>query len=114
MRELFANPQPFIASCIAALKADASLTGFNVDWEPTSGNGAPTPTADDAVAYAAFLDTFAKALHAAGPYQLTVAVATWSPIWNLTLLGKTDVDLIAHMGTYVGSWTTWQVRCVCS
>lgn len=108
MRELFVTPAPFIDACIAALKSNPSLTGFNVDWEPQGGPGAPQPGASDAVAYANFLDTFAKALHAAGPYQLTVAVATWSPIWNLTALGQTDVDLIAHMGTYVGNFTVWE------
>ena len=109
MREVFATPGPFIAAAIAALKADASLTGFNVDWEPQGGGG-PQPHAGDALAYAAFLDTFAKALHAAGDYQLSVAVATWSPIWNLTALGKTDVDLIASMGTYTGNFAVWKAQ----
>ena len=107
MREVFATPGPFIAAAITALKADASLTGFNVDWEPQGG---AQPHAGDALAYAAFLDTFAKALHAAGDYQLSVAVATWSPIWNLSALGKTDVDLIATMGTYTGNFTVWKAQ----
>lgn len=107
MRQVFAQPAPFIAACVAVLKADPTITGFNVDWEPVEGKGAPTPTSADALAYAGFLDTFAKALHAAGPYQLSVAVATWSPIWNLTAIGATDVDVVASMGTYTGGFTTW-------
>jgi hypothetical protein len=111
MRALFAAPGPFIAAALDALAADPALTGFNVDWEPVSGGGAPTPTAADAAAYAGFLDTFARALHAAGRgYQLTVAVATWSPIWNLTAIGATAVDGVAHMGTYVGNFTTWSAQ----
>ena len=108
MRQVFAQPAPFIAACVAVLKADPTITGFNVDWEPVDGKGAPTPTSADALAYAGFLDTLAKALHAAGPYQLSVAVATWSPIWNLTAIGATDVDFVASMGTYTGGFATWR------
>lgn len=107
MRQVFAQPAPFIAACVAALKADPSITGFNVDWEPVDGAGAPTPTPADALAYTGFLDAFARALHAAGPYQLSVAVASWSPIWNLTAIGGTDVDAVVTMGTYAGNLTTW-------
>jgi hypothetical protein len=110
MRQVFAQPAPFISACIAALKADPSLTGFNIDWEPQGGAGAPKPTHGDALAYAAFLDALAKALHAAGDYQLTVAAATWSPIWDLKALGATDVDLIASMGTYTGNFTVWRAQ----
>ena len=110
MREVFANPAPFIAACIAALKANPSLTGFNVDWEPQGGAGAPQPHRADALAYASFIDEFAMSLHAAGDYQLTVAVATWSPIWDLGALGKTSVDYIASMGTYTGNFTVWKAQ----
>ena len=110
MREVFSNPGPFIAACIAALKANPSLTGFNVDWEPQGGAGAPQPHRADALAYASFLDEFAMSLHAAGDYQLTVAVATWSPIWDLGALGKTSVDYIASMGTYTGNFTVWKAQ----
>jgi hypothetical protein len=75
MRQVFAQPAPFISACIAAARAE-NLTGFNVDWEPTSGNGAPTPEPQDALDYAAFLTTLADALHAEG-FLLSVDVATW-------------------------------------
>ena len=35
-------------------------------------------------------------MHAAGK-KLTMAVATWNPIWNLQLLGQTDVDKIMYV-----------------
>ena len=105
MRQLFANPQPFIDSAIAALRADPSINGYNIDFEPEDD---PMPTAADAAAYAHFLDTFGKQLHAAGSYQLTVAVALWSPLWNLTLIGATDVDFVIQMGTYIGNFSIWQ------
>jgi hypothetical protein len=75
MRQVFVQPAPFISACIAAARAE-NLTGFNVDWEPTSGNGAPTPEPQDALDYAAFLTTLADALHAEG-FLLSVDVATW-------------------------------------
>jgi hypothetical protein len=138
MRTVFAAPQPFIAACLAQAQAQRltgetrgsgrgggrgggtvccsphALTpppprapGLNIDWEPTSGNGAPTPTAQDAADYAAFLDAFATAMHAAG-VAVTVDVATWSPIWNLTAIGATAVDGVALMSTYTDDWPTWQ------
>jgi hypothetical protein len=106
MRSVFKDPQPFIDACIAAA-ASYNLTGFNVDWEPTSGNGAPAPTPDDTVAYAAFLNALADGLHAHA-LQVSVDVATWSPIWNLTLIGQTHVDYVMTMNTYTSDWATWQ------
>lgn len=35
-------------------------------------------------------------MHKAGK-KLTVAVATWNPIWNLNLIGKTSVDKIMYV-----------------
>ena len=105
MRQLFAAPAPFIAAAIAAGKA-RNLTGFNVDWEPTSGRNATKPTAEDAAMYAAFLDTFARALHAEG-LQLSVDVAAWSPIWDLKAIGATSVDRVGYMGTYTVPDTVW-------
>lgn len=94
MRQVFANPYPFIDACVAAAKAEG-LTGFNVDWEPTSKAPAPEDSAD----YAAFLDLFATELHKEG-IQVSVDVAGWSPIWNFTLIGSTAVDFVATMSTY--------------
>jgi hypothetical protein len=99
MREVFANPQPFIAACIAAA-AENNLTGYNIDWEPTDGGG--VPTAADAAAYTAFLTLFSDAMHAAG-LLTSVDVATWSPIWDLPLLAKTSVDYVMTMNTYTGN-----------
>ena len=109
MRQVFADPVPFINACLDAIRSEM-LTGFNIDWEPTSGGGAPDPTEEDAQAYAAFLDRFSRALHSAGPYQVSVAVATWSEIWNLTALAGTAVDYIATMSTYTGNLTTWEAQ----
>ncbi len=77
---------------------------FNVDWEPTDGGGLPSP--QDAAAYASFLDLMATRLRAHG-IKLSVDVATWSAIWNLTLIGKTSVDLVMTMSTYTTNFTTF-------
>jgi hypothetical protein len=105
MRELFAAPTPFINACIAAAKA-RHFTGFNVDWEPPSGANATQPTKEDAAAYAAFLDTFATALHAEG-ILLSVDVAGWSEIWDLKAIGLTGVDRVMYMGTYTKPDDVW-------
>jgi len=93
MRQLFANPEPFIAAAVAQAQLN-NFSGFNVDFEPTV-----TATAEDAINYAAFLTTFADALHAQGK-RLTVDVALWNPIWNYTLLSQSSVDRVMIMGTY--------------
>lgn len=108
MRQVFANPAPFIDACITAAK-QYSLTGFNIDWEPTDGNGAPKPTKQDAADYVTFLDTFSKAMHGAG-LKATVCVATWSEIWDIPAIAATEIDLIMDMETYTEDWTTWQTE----
>ena len=105
MRAVFAAPAPFIAACLAEGKGK-NLSGFNIDWEPPSGKGAPVPTPQDAADYAAFLSALARALHAGG-MKVSVAAATWSPIWNLTALGASEVDFVATMGTYTAKFETW-------
>jgi hypothetical protein len=132
MRQVFADPQPFIDACIAAA-ADEQLSGFNVrrakfsppftrnnsssylhpslpiplpcqiDWEPPSSD---KPTPADAAAYASFLDTLAKALHAHG-LLVTVDVATWSKIWDLKAIAATSVDAIFTMNTYGDDDVVW-------
>ena len=78
-------------------------TGWNIDWEPSDPKKVKP---GDAEAYAAFLDTFAKAMHQ-HDLTVTVDVASWSPIWNLTLLAQTDVDLLETMSTYTDNPDTW-------
>ena len=108
MREVFANPAPFIAACIGQAKL-YSLSGYNIDWEPSDGAGDPTPTHADALAYAAFLTTFSNAMHAE-KLLVSVDVATWSPIWNLSAIGASSVDLVISMGTYTSGFPAWQAQ----
>lgn len=105
MRAVFNDPFPFIEACWKAADEE-NLTGFNIDWEPTEGNGAPTPTEEDAVNYANFLNTFSRAMHMKG-LKANVDVATWTPIWNYTLIGKTAVDGIFTMATYTDNDTSF-------
>lgn len=102
MRQVFAAPQPFIAACLAAARAEG-FAGFNIDWEPPASD---SPTPEDAAAYAAFLDQLSRALHAEG-LLVTVDVATWSTIWNLTAIGATAVDAVFTMNTYTASDALW-------
>ena len=106
MRQLFAAPAPFIQACISAARA-RGLTGFNVDWEPPHGANATKPTKEDAAQYAAFLNTFAAALHGSG-LQLSVDVAAWSKVWDLKAIGATAVDRVAFMGTYTLPDGVWE------
>lgn len=80
------------------------FTGYNVDWEPTA-NAYPQDAAD----YASFINLFANAMHEAGK-KLTMAAATWNPIWNFNLLGKTNIDKIMTMSTYTSNFTTFQKK----
>jgi hypothetical protein len=102
MREVFANPQPFFDACVAAAAAQG-FAGFNIDWEPPSSD---KPTEADAAAYAAFLNGLAHALHA-HELLVTVDVATWSKIWNLTMIGATAVDAVFTMNTYTAGDALW-------
>lgn len=74
-----------------------------IDWEPPSSD---KPTPADAAAYASFLDTLAKALHAHG-LLVTVDVATWSKIWDLKAIAATSVDAIFTMNTYGDDDVVW-------
>ena|SRR3990167_6079738 len=101
MREVFNDPQPFIEQCISEAQKN-QLTGFNIDWEPAVG-----ATAQDALDYANFLNTLANALHKQN-IKVSVDVATWSPIWNLTAIAATNVDYILDMGTYTNSDSSFE------
>jgi len=100
MRQVFANPKPFIDACISeALKE--GYTGYNVDWEPTT-----QATNDDAIKYAAFLTTLSNALHQR-KLKVTVDIASWSTIWNYTALAASSVDTVMDMSTYTGTLTSF-------
>lgn len=102
LRLLFRNPKPFMD---AALQQALSLgyAGFNIDFEPENC----VATAQDAADYVDFLNHFADALHAAGK-ALTVDIASWSPLWDFSLLGKSRVDRLMLMDTYAGNNTVWR------
>jgi len=100
MRQLFANPQPFILTCVEqGLKY--GYTGYNVDWEPTVD-----ATPQDSVSYANFLSLFARELHLVG-MKLSVDSASWSPLWNYTLLSQSKTDIVITMDTYAGAGSGW-------
>lgn len=100
MRYVFVNPDPFIDSCISEAKK-YRYTGYNLDWEPTDD-----VVSDDAQAYASFIDYFANRLHKEG-LKLSVDIATWSSIWNYSLLNATAADSFISMGTYTSTDTSF-------
>jgi len=96
MRQVFATPDPFFAQCIKEGVTN-NYTGFNVDWEPAVG-----ATEADSVAYANFLTEMTTALAPHG-LQVSVDAATWTPLWNYTLLSESAVNKVITMATYVGT-----------
>jgi hypothetical protein len=96
MRTVFVNPDPFISSCISEAKKFNYL-GYNLDWEPTDD-----VTEQDGTDYANFIAYFADELHKAG-LQLTVDIATWSPVWNYTAIASTKAETGISMGTYTAT-----------
>lgn len=60
IRQLCQNPQPFIQSAIAEANK-WNYNGYNIDFEPNDAG-----SDQDAQNFAAFLTTFADALHAHG------------------------------------------------
>jgi len=101
MRQLFKNPYPFINAAIKEIKM-RGFSGFNLDFEPTT-----TGTSEDASNYARFLSTFASELHHINKI-LTVDVANWNAVWNLTEISHSKVDRIFTMDTYTTNLTTYQ------
>lgn len=104
LRDLWLAPDQFIDEALAVAAANDWITGFNVDFEPEGGD---PPTQDDAQRYVAFLDAFARRLHAKG-FRLTVDIANWSVFWNNTALARTAVDRFMMMDTYVGNITRFE------
>lgn len=78
MRELWANPGPFLAA-LAAEARTHRYASFQIDFEPDSATEA------DAVAYASWLVALDAAL-AGTNTAIIVAYDEWSPLWNYTLL----------------------------
>ena len=106
MRQLFYNQTiaaSFVSQCINVSKIN-NYTGMNVDWEPQSGS---TPTLNDSIGYANFLNYFATEMHKNG-FQLSVDVASWSIIWNWTLISETNIDYVIPMSTYTSNINTWE------
>lgn len=104
MLQLFANPQPFTDQVIDQI-LHLKLAGINIDLEPANSGDF---TAEDGVAYANFLQTFSQQVHAQTSAIVQVCVATWSPLWNLTLIGQTEVDQVLTMSTYTTDWVEFQ------
>jgi len=102
-RAALAAPEAFVASVVSLILdvERSNVTALNLDFEP---NGAanppgPEPTPADAVAYAAFLNVVADAMHARG-VKVGVDIATWSPFWDYSLLNSTRVDWLFDMESY--------------
>jgi hypothetical protein len=104
IRAAMAAPGAFAASVATLLLAsERNVTGVNLDWEPHGSNPpvGPAPTAADGAAFAAFVDTFAAAMHALQPpIEVSVDIATWTPFWNYSLLGATAADYLMDMESY--------------
>jgi len=101
IRQLFRNPFPVIQACIELGKKNR-WTGWNIDFEPVYG-----VTVQDGVDFAAFLNTFAVALHV---YEMTLSVdvASWNTnFWNFSLIAATAIDYVITMDTYEAGWKQW-------
>jgi len=83
------------------VKSLSLIKGYNVDWEPTVD-----ATPQDSVSYANFLSLFARELHLVG-MKLSVDSASWSPLWNYTLLSQSKTDIVITMDTYAGAGSGW-------
>jgi hypothetical protein len=102
MRQLFSNSSGFIAQLTKELVAH-QIDGVNVDFEPTAN-----ATELDAVRYAQFLQRLKEKLGQAGKI-VTVAAATWSNVWNLTLIAESLAATAAsnHIPGYLTSMNTY-------
>ncbi|GIQ83925.1 hypothetical protein KIPB_005331, partial [Kipferlia bialata] len=99
LRQLFEDPQPFISRAVS-VALDNGYTGYNMDFEPSTGN----MTDEDGADYAAFVTMFADALHRAG-MELQVIVYSWdSAFIKGDLMAQTSADRIITMDTQVGTY----------
>ena len=104
LRSIFKEPQPYIEAAVKSAVA-SGIDGYNLDWEPyVKGMTKWTPGDEgdvdnsDGLAYARFVDTFAKALHKEQK-QLSLDFFTDLAIWNLAALNSTAVDTVISMDT---------------
>jgi hypothetical protein len=103
MRQVFANPEPFFDALLNEATA-FGLAGFNIDWEPTSD----VEPGDDAK-YAEFLASLGKFLAPHG-VAVSVDIASWSPLWNYSVLASVAVphiDGVMLMSTYTDLDKDW-------
>jgi len=97
IRELWQDIPGFIERAMSVARCNkAWISGFNIDFEPETGD---PPKENDARNFAAFVDQFAKALHKEG-FNLTVDIASWCALFDDGLLAATAVDRFITMSTY--------------
>ena len=104
MRFVFQNPIPFLTKLFDQLSIDA-IDGVNFDWEPTS----PDTTAQDAQDYATFL-ALAQTFLESRNKIVTVDVATFNRIWNLTAISvalQASSAQVCTMETYTNNDTVF-------
>jgi hypothetical protein len=105
MRQVFANPKPFIDACISEARK-YNYTGYNIDWEPEHG-----VVASDAPLYSKFIALLAQQLDKQN-LDLNVDIASWSVLYNFTALAHAvsipgRSNRVITMDTYAGSQTGW-------
>ena len=104
LRKLFSNPDAFISAAVSEAEK-YGFEGYNLDFEPYD----KLSTNDDGAAYGTFLNTFAKALHAATPPKLlSLDYFSNNGIWNLPAMNSSAVDLMISMDTYVKDNKTFE------
>jgi hypothetical protein len=104
LRQLFANPDPFIDEAVKQAKK-YGFTGYNLDFEPTS-----TATPDDCHHYVKFLTTFSNAMHEYN-IKVTVDIADWNGLWcDWALFGNSSVDKVMTMSTYTKNFNTFSTK----
>lgn len=97
MRRCWSDTAGFIKSFTTAVvqgPGGKHVQGLNLDWEPDS------MTSEDGKNFAKFLDQVSTALHSLG-MKVSVAGIRGGALWDYTLIGKTAVDYVMDMNTYM-------------
>jgi len=96
MRLCWSDTESFIKSVFESLSAHGGsfVQGVNFDWEPNEA------TEKDGEHFAHFLEEVSNALHAKN-ILVSVAGIRGAPLWNYKLIGKTSVDYVMDMNTYM-------------